>query len=58
MFDFLEYLAKGKMTLGEQELAYNLTIIYGMSILCMVVLYRLMYPTQTSKPEQSRSKAS
>ena len=52
MFDFLEYLAKGQMTPGEQELAYNLTVIYGMSILCMVVLYRLLYPTQTSKPEQ------
>ena len=47
----MEYLAKGEMTPGEQELAYNLTVIYGMSILCMVVLYRLMYPTQTSKPE-------
>lgn len=54
MFDFLEYLAKGEMTPGEQELAYNLTVIYGMSILCMVVLYKLMYPSQTSKPEQEQ----
>ena len=51
MLEFLEYLAKGQMTPGEQELAYNLTVIYGMSILCMVVLYRLLYPTQTSRPE-------
>ena len=51
MFDFLEYLAKGEMTPGEQELAYNLTVIYGMSILCMVVLYKLLYPTQTPKPD-------
>jgi len=48
MFDFLEYLAKGEMTPGEQELAYNLTVIYGMSILCMVVLYKILYPTQPS----------
>ena len=48
MFEFLEYLAKGEMTAGEAELAYNLTVIYGMSILCMVVLYRLLASPSTS----------
>ena len=44
MFEFLHYLASGKLSPGEAELAYNLTVIYGLSILCMVVLHRLISP--------------
>lgn len=44
MFEFLEYLASGKLTEGEAELAYNLTVIYGLSILSMVVLYKILNP--------------
>ena len=47
MFEFLEPLTKGDMSPGEKELAFNLTVIYGMSILCMVVLYRLLNTPQT-----------
>lgn len=45
MIDFLEYLVKGEMTDGERELALNLTVIYGLSILSMVVLYKLFNPS-------------
>lgn len=48
MFEFLEYLASGKMTEGEAELAYHLTVIYGLSILSMVVLYKLLFPPSTT----------
>ena len=51
--EFLEYLAKGQMSPGEKELAYNLTVIYGMSVLCMVVLYKLLNPPQ-AEAKQSR----
>ena len=47
MFEFLEFLTRGDMSPGEKELAFNLTVIYGMSILCMVVLYRLLNTPQT-----------
>jgi len=50
MFEFLEYLASGKMTPSEAELAYNLTVIYGLSIFSMVVLYKLLNPSQNSTP--------
>jgi len=50
MFEFLEYLASGKMTPSEAELAYNLTVIYGLSIFCMVVLYKLLNPPQMNTP--------
>jgi len=50
MFEFLEYLASGKMTDGEAELAYNLTVIYGLSILSMVVLYKVLNPPQHNTP--------
>ena len=53
MFEFLEYLAKGQMSPGEKELAYNLTVIYGMSVLCMVVLYKLLNPP-LAEAKQSR----
>ena len=46
MFEFLNYLASGQLTPGEAELAYNLTVIYGMSILCMVILHRLLASPQ------------
>ena len=56
MFEFLEYLAKGQMTSGEKELAYNLTVIYGMSIFCMVVLYKLLNnPSASSNGSEQRS---
>merc|ERR1719318_2489630 len=45
MFEFLEYLASGKLTPGEAELAYNLTVIYGLS---MVVVYKMLNPTRIS----------
>jgi len=48
MFEFLEYLASGKLTPGEAELAYNLTVIYGLSILSMVVVYKMLNPTRIS----------
>ena len=48
MFEFLQYLASGNLSPGEAELAYNLTVIYGLSILCMVVLHRLI--SSTSPP--------
>ena len=50
MFEFLTYLASGKLTDGEAELAYNLTIIYGLSVLSMVVLYKVLYPPQRNTP--------
>lgn len=49
MFEFLEYLASGKLTPGEAELAYNLTVIYGLSILSMVVVYKLLNPHQSQR---------
>jgi len=57
MFEFLEYLASGEMTAGEAELAYNLTVIYGLSILSMVVLYKVLNPSQqtTAQPLPSES---
>ena len=51
MFEFLESLTRGDMSPGERELAFNLTVIYGMSILCMVVLYRLLNTPQTQPRE-------
>jgi len=53
MFEFLHYLATGKLSPGEAELAYNLTVIYGMSILCMVVLHRLL--SSSSSPAEQAS---
>ena len=50
MFEFLNYLRSGKLTPGEAELAYNLTVIYGMSILCMVILHRLLSPPPRPQP--------
>ena len=47
MFEFLESMTRGDMSPGEKELAFNLTVIYGMSILCMVVLYRLLNTPRT-----------
>jgi len=43
------------MTAGEKELAYNLTVIYGMSILCMVVLYRLLNNPGSPAASEQRS---
>jgi len=51
MIEFLEFLAKGEMTEGEKELALNLTVIYGLSILSMVVLYKMFYPSSSSSSE-------
>lgn len=54
MFEFLQYLASGKLSPGEAELAYNLTVIYGLSILCMVVLHRLISappPSAQARPD-------
>lgn len=48
---FLLDLAQGSLTEGEKELAYNLTVIYGLSLLSMVVLYRVLYPVFRSGPE-------
>jgi len=42
--DFVLDLIQRKMTPGEAEVAYNLTVIYGLSILSMVVLYKLLSP--------------
>lgn len=54
MLDFLEYLASGQLTPGEAELAYNLTVIYGLSILSMVVVYKLLNPSYShSNPSSS-----
>ena len=58
MIDFLEYLAKGNMTPGEKELAYNLTVIYGMSILCMVLLHRMFTSHQAFNNSSSNSAVS
>ena len=41
---FVLEMVQGKMTEGEKELAYNLTVIYGLSLLSMIVLYRLLKP--------------
>ena len=57
MFEFLEYLAKGQMTSGEKELAYNLTVIYGMSIFCMVVLYKLLNNPSSSSSNGSEQRS-
>ena len=51
MFEFLQYLASGKLSPGEAELAYNLTVIYGLSILCMVVLHRLISAPAPAAPQ-------
>jgi len=40
----------GKMTSGEKELAYNLTVIYGMSIFSMVILYRFFTGLSSGSP--------
>ena len=56
MLEFLDYLAKGNMTAGEKELAYNLTVIYGMSILCMVLLHR-MFTSSSSNSATSNNQA-
>merc|ERR1719187_1933617 len=53
MIDFLRYLAKGDMTSGEKELAYHLTVIYGLSILSMVVLYRLFYSSSGNTAKEN-----
>jgi len=58
MIDFLQYLAKGEMTDGERELAINLTVIYGLSLLSMVVLYKLINPSSPSKVPSSNSVSS
>jgi len=58
MFEFLEYLASGKLTEGEAELAYNLTVIYGLSILSMVVLYKLMNPSNVGQTNASSNNVS
>ena len=53
MLEFLRYLAAGQLTPGEAELAYNLTVIYGLSILCMVVLHRLLSsPSPRASPDK------
>ena len=44
---FVLEMVQGKMTEGEKELAYNLTVIYGLSLLSMIVLYRLLKPVFT-----------
>jgi len=44
---FVLEMVQGKMTEGEKELAYNLTVIYGLSLLSMIVLYRLLKPIFT-----------
>jgi len=51
MIKFLELLSSGEMTEGEKELAYNLTVIYGMSILSMVVVYKLFNPGSSASAE-------
>lgn len=53
MFEFLEYLASGKLTPGEAELAYNLTVIYGLSVLSMVVVYKMLNPSPRVSPPSS-----
>ena len=59
MFEFLNYLASGQLTPGEAELAYNLTVIYGMSILCMVILHRLLAsPHPRPQPRSTKEMAS
>ena len=52
---FVLEMAQGKMTEGERELAYNLTVIYGLSLLSMIVLYRLLKPLFTPPPSTSIS---
>jgi len=52
---FVLEMAQGKMTEGERELAYNLTVIYGLSLLSMIVLYRLLKPIFTPPPSTSTS---
>jgi len=44
---FVLEMVQGEMTEGERELAYNLTVIYGLSLLSMIVLYRLLKPVFT-----------
>lgn len=58
MLDFLEYLLAGNLTPGEKELAYNLTVIYGMSIFSMVILYRFFtgFNSGTANVEKCETK--
>jgi len=55
MIDFLNYLLKGEMTDSERELAYHLTVIYGLSLLSMVVLYRLFNSGGVNKDSNASS---
>ena len=50
---FVLEMVQGKMTEGEKELAYNLTVIYGLSLLSMIVLYRLLKPVFTPPCEEA-----
>ena len=45
--EFVLEMVQGKMTEGEKELAYNLTVIYGLSLFSMIILYRLLRPIFT-----------
>lgn len=56
MFEFLELLSSGEMTEGEKELAYNLTVIYGMSIFSMVVVYKLFNPSRPASADLREGK--
>ena len=47
---FLLDLLRGGLTEGEVELAYNLTVIYGLSLLSMIVLYRVLKPALAPPP--------
>jgi len=58
---FVLEMIQGKMTPREVELAYNLTVIYGLSILSMVVLYKILSPkvaTSCTKSSELPSKSS
>ena len=50
---FVLELVQGDLTPGEKELAYNLTVIYGLSLLSMVVCYRLLRPLLSPPAQDS-----
>ena len=50
---FVLELVQGDLTPGERELAYNLTVIYGLSLLSMVVCYRLLRPLLSPPAQES-----
>ena len=51
MLQFLRLLFLGHLTVGEAEVVYNMTIIYSVSMLSLVLLYKLLSRKQDDEPK-------